>query len=226
MCLEARCVSMCNPPCPANQACVDGTRCELPTAAPAPYEPPPPPSPPKSFAERTHSMLGFHLGFGGSVEADGTKTDLVSTLGFNIREDFPLARYVLIGPLFQFGAWRPDVPSGAPDRSYYVDIDLFVRGRIPIELESIGLEVWGGVPIGLSLSFLGADAYPPLESFGFGWNVGVLFGGAIHFSKNFGMFTELGWLQHRMNHDRNVGQGSVDFLLAQGNFNIGFVFSN
>jgi hypothetical protein len=171
-------------------------------------------------------MLGFHLGFGGSVEADGTKTDLVSTLGFNIREDFPLARYVLIGPLFQFGAWRRDVPSGAPDRSYYVDIDLFVRGRIPIELESIGLEVWGGVPIGLSLSFLGADAYPPLDSFGFGWNVGVLFGGAIHFSKNFGMFTELGWLQHRMSHDRNLGPGSVDFRLAQGNFNIGFVFSN
>jgi hypothetical protein len=216
---------MCNPPCPANQSCVDGTRCEVTLAPPAPYEPPPPPRPPKSFAERTHSALGFHLGFGGSVEATGPKQNLDTTLGFNIREDIPLFRYVLIGPLFQFGAWRADSSGPSPSRSYYVDVDLFVRGRIPVELQSIGLELWGGVPIGLSLSFLGSGAYDTLDGFGVGWNVGVLFGGAVHFTKNFGMFTEVGWLQHRMSHDQQKGPGSVDFALHQGNFNIGFVFS-
>lgn len=159
------------------------------------------------------------------MEATGPKRDLDTTLGFNIREDIPLVRYLLIGPLFQFGAWRADSPGPAPSRSYYVDVDLFVRGRIPIELEPIGLELWGGVPIGLSLSFLGSGAYDPLESFGVGWNVGVLFGGAVHFTKNFGLFTEIGWLQHRMSHDQHTGPGSVDFVLRQGNFNIGFVFS-
>src|SRR5204862_8146259 len=101
---------------------------------------------------------------------------------------------------FQFGAWRPDVPGSS--RSYYVDIDLYVRGRIPLELDPIGLELWGGIPIGLSLSFLGNDqSRQPLASFGIGGNVGVLVGGALHFTRTFGMFAEIGWLQHRMSHD-------------------------
>ena len=109
--------------------CVDGTRCEL-AASGAPYEPPPPLEP-KGFAERSDSAIGFHLGFGGSVRRAGIDADLDPTLGFNLRSDFPVLRYLVLGPLIQFGAWRP---SAASDRDYYLDVDLFVRGRLPIEL--------------------------------------------------------------------------------------------
>jgi hypothetical protein len=171
-------------------------------------------------------MLGFHVGFGGTLERDGAESDLATTFGANLRSDIPVAGYVLIGPLVQFGAWRPDPPGDAPSRDYYLDIDLFVRGRVPIEFEPIALQVWGGVPIGLSLSLLGRDSARTLEGFGVGWDVGFLFGGAVHFSKKFGMFAEVGWLQHRMSHKRKLAAGDTDFKLAQGNFNLGFVFGN
>jgi len=169
-------------------------------------------------------MLGFHIGWGGTGERAGTETDLVTTLGANLRTDIPVVRYLLLGPLVQFGAWRPDVPGDSPTRDYYFDIDLFVRGRIPVELDSIGLQLWGGVPIGLTLSLLGSDSSRTLDSFGVGWNVGLLFGGAVHFSKKFGMFVEAGWMQHRMSHARIEGEGSVGTRIAQGNVNFGFVF--
>jgi hypothetical protein len=160
------------------------------------------------------------------VEESGLEFDLSTTYGGNLRTDIPVARYMLIGPLFQIGAWRPDVPGEAPSRDYYFDLDLYVRGRIPIEFKPSGLQFWGGIPIGLTLSFLGADHGRYLDGFGVGWNLGVLFGGAIHFSRAFGMFAEVGWLQHRMSHDRDLGTGDVDFRLAQGVFNLGFVFGN
>jgi hypothetical protein len=226
---------MCNPPCPPNLVCIDGMRCDYPPPAMAPpppaelYEPPPPAR--KPFAKRTHSLLAFHLGFGGDVEvdppeADAAETNLDSTLGLNLRVDIPVAGYLLLGPLFQFGAWRPDVSGETPSRSFYFDIDFFIRGRIPIETDSVAFQVWAGVPIGLTLSFLGEETAQGLDGFSPGWNIGLLFGGAVHFTKKFGMFAEIGWLQHKMSHERDPGTGDVDFRLSQGNFNIGFVFGN
>jgi len=224
VCSQGQCVSSCNPPCPAGQVCTAGSTCEPAdaTAAPA-YDVPPPPPPKNNLGKRVHTMLAFHMGFGGSVEEDGTKTDLLTTYGVNVRTDFPVVRYLLIGPLVQFGAWRPEEPANIT-RDYYLDIDLFVRGRVPIELDSMGFQLWGGVPIGLTFSLLGEDHAQYLDGFGVGWNVGVLFGGAVHFTKRFGMFAEVGWLQHRMSHDRQVGTGSDDFKLSQTNCNLGFVF--
>jgi hypothetical protein len=154
------------------------------------------------------------------------ETGLDPTIGFNLRVDIPVADYLLLGPLFQFGAWRPDVSGPTPSRSYYFDIDLFVRGRIPIEADPVAFQLWAGIPIGLTLSFLGEETGRNLEGFGLGWNIGILFGGAVHFTKKFGMFAEIGWLQHKMSHELDVGSGDVDFRLSQGNFNIGFVFGN
>jgi hypothetical protein len=195
-----------------------------PTPAPPLYEPPPPPK--KLFSERNHTLLAFHLGFGGNVERESVESNLDSTLGFNLRVDIPVARYLLLGPLFQLGAWRPDVPGPTPSRNYYFDLDLFVRGRIPIEADPVAFQVWAGVPIGLTLSFLGEETGQNLDGLGLGWNIGLLFGGAVHFTKKFGMFAEVGWIQHKMSHERDVGTGDIDFRLSQGNFNIGFVLGN
>jgi len=223
-CRGAECVSLCNPPCPEGQACVEGRRCEVPlpgsVAAPV-YEPPPPRV--RTFDQRSHGLIGFHLGFAGDVERDSAESPLDSTYGVNVRSDIPVARYLLLGPLFQFGAWRPDT-TPTPDRNYYVDIDLAVRARLPITTSSSNFQVWGGVPIGVTLHFLGDDA-PGVAATGFGWNVGVLFGGAVHFTPRFGLFAELGWLQHKISHGADVGQ-DLDFRLTQWNLNVGFALKN
>ena len=234
VCNQGRCVSVCNPPCPAGESCVDGNYC-----APAPdaldvYEPPPPPPVErKSFADRIHSGLGFHMGFGGRLERSaGTtlRSDVDTTYGANLRSDIPVARYLLLGPLFQFAAYRADV-SPKPDRDYVVDIDLYVRGRLPLELDKLGVQFWAGVPLGLTLSFLGdttaasgGAATDRLSGFGVGWNIGLLIGAAIHFTKEFGMFVEAGWVQHRMKHDFENRAGDTRFELAQTNVNLGFMF--
>jgi hypothetical protein len=221
LCHSARCISVCNPPCASGEVCIDGTRCEASTPEVAE---PPPPLGPRSFADRDYSALAFHMGFGGSVQRNGVTQDLDTTLGINVRGDIPIIRYILIGPLVNFGSWRPDVPGSS--HGYYLDIDFYLRGRIPIDLDKIGLSLWAGVPIGLTLDFLDGNLGAGLDGFGIGWNVGVMVGGAVHFTPRFGMFTEIGWLQHKMSHDARSGAvtGSADFTLSQGIFNIGFIF--
>jgi hypothetical protein len=167
-------------------------------------------------------MLGFHLGFPGSGELGGVSEGLDSTLGVNLRADFPVARYLLIGPLFQFGVWHPELASS---HHYYLDLDLFLRGRVPLDLGENYAQFWGGVPIGFSLNVFGASNDPAVSDAGWGWNIGFLFGAAFHWKSGFGLFVELGWLQHRVSHAREQG-GSLDLHFAQWNANLGFAFKN
>lgn len=225
-CHEGKCVSLCNPPCPEGLACLEGRRCEPPVpGAPGQpgrvYEPPPPPT--KSFEQRSHTLAGFHLGFPGKVERDGEELDAGTTLGFNIRGDTPLAGYVLLGPMLQLGAWSPDV-SPEQGSNYYVDLDLVIRLRAPLTTSKFNYQIWVGMPVGISIDVLG-DEVEDKSAVGLGWNIGVLFGGAAHFTSKVGMFTELGWLQHKFAHDGEVGP-DLDFALRQFCLNIGLVVRN
>jgi hypothetical protein len=200
----------------------------------ATYEPPAPPPPPKSLLDRSHDMLGLHLGVGGTLErkTDSTSVsdaftdsrDLAATYGVNFRADFPVVRYILLGPMLDLiGAWRPDVDGLT--RDYYTDFDFYLRGRVPIDMGAMGAQFWVGVPIGLSLSFLGADSSELYDGFGFGWNVGVMLGGAIHFTKKFGLYVEAGWMQHKLSHaSANDGGPDTTLTLSQTIMNTGFVF--
>lgn len=192
--------------------------------APRVYEPPPPPPPPvKSFESRSHTLFGFHLGFAGDLERDGRDESLATTLGFNVRADAPVAKYLLLGPMLQLGVWQPDV---TPDQSsnYRVDLDLVVRLRLPISHASTNFQLWTGVPIGFTINVLGDDI-PNVSGAGVGWNFGLLLGGAVHFTPKLGLFAELGWLQHKVSHKAEIGQ-DLDLRLTQWCFNVGFVTRN
>jgi hypothetical protein len=165
-------------------------------------------------------MLGFHYGFSGSAEIDPNSNALASTFGFNLRGDVPIERYLVLGPLFQFGSWREDI-TPEPSHSYYVDADLYVRGRVPITTSSTNFQIWVGVPIGLTFDILGSDVAGGSGA-GLGWNVGFLGGGAVHFTPKLGLFAEIGWLQHKVTHDAD--STNVYVRLAQWNLNVGFVF--
>jgi hypothetical protein len=223
-CHQGQCVSLCNPPCPEGLECMEGRRCEppLPGAQRGKiYEPPPPPV--KAFEQRNHALIGFHLGFPGSFERDATEGELGTTLGFNFRGDAPIATYVLLGPMFQVGAWTPDI-TPEPSASYYVDLDLVLRFRAPLTTSKFNYQIWLGMPVGLTVDILG-DHPEATSGVGLGWNIGVLFGGAAHFSPKFGLFTELGWLQHRFSHS-GEGVQDLDFKLQQWCFNVGIVVRN
>lgn len=224
-CLQGRCVSLCNPPCPAGLECVEGRRCEPPTpgsrAGDGAYEPPPPPV--KTFQQRSHTLLAFHLGLPGNVERDGQELDAATTLGFNIRADEPVAGYLLIGPMLQLGAWSPDVTPEAR-RNYYVDLDFVLRLRLPITTAKLDYQAWLGMPIGITANVLG-ESQDDVSTLGIGWNIGVLFGGAVHFTSKLGVFVEGGWLQHKMSHAGDVGP-DLDFALRQWCLNLGLIVKN
>jgi len=164
-------------------------------------------------------MLGFHYGFSGNAELGPNSPALVSTYGFNLRGDVPIERFLVLGPLFQFGTWREDV-TPAPSRSYYIDADLYIRGRLPITAKSTNFQLWVGVPIGLTFDIRGAEV-EGVSSAGLGWNVGILGGGAVHFTPKLGLFAELGWQQHKVTHD---AEPNFYVRLAQWKLNVGFVF--
>jgi hypothetical protein len=188
----------------------------MPPPGPPIVEPPPPPR--RSFAELSHSMLAFHYGFSQTVEVGGDDGPRSSVLGVNARTDMPVVKYFVVGPLLEFGTYEP---------AYYFDLDITLRVRLPIEAGATRFQFWAGMPIGLTFSFLKDDFArsfaPDLDGFALGWNVGVLLGGAVHFSREFGLFTELGWQQHKMSHDR-VTTGSVGLVLDPWIWNVGFVF--
>ncbi len=222
-CYQAKCVSLCNPACPEGLECVEGRRCEPPLpggprSGTKVYEPPPPPV--KEFENRSHTLLGFHLGFPGKVEQDGRDRPLETTLGFNVRGDTPLAGYVLLGPMLQLGAWAPDATPEASN-NYYVDLDLVLRFRAPLTTSKYNYQIWLGMPVGVTLDILGDDV-PNVSGVGLGWNIGVLFGGAAHFTSRFGMFGEVGWMQHKAEHQAEVG-ADLDFRLRQFCLNLGIV---
>lgn len=166
-------------------------------------------------------MLGFHHGFSGNVDLETGSAvgsgPLASTFGFNLRGDVPVERFLVLGPLFQFGSWRAD---SASSRSYYIDVDLYIRARLPITSKSTNFQLWVGVPIGLTFDILSSDM-ANVSGAGLGWNVGVLGGGAVHFTPKFGLFAEIGWLQHKVTHD---AEPNVYVRLAQWNLNLGLVF--
>jgi hypothetical protein len=203
---------------------VGGARCEIPAfGGSAPIREPPLPPPVRLFGDQGFFMLGFHYGFSGNVEFESTlqsSVPMVSTYGFNLRGDVPVERFLVLGPLLQFGAWRADI-APEPSRSYYIDVDLYIRGRIPITAGSTNFQIWAGVPIGLTFDILGSDV-PGASGAGIGWNVGFLGGGAVHFTPKFGLFSEIGWMQHKVTHDAEPS--TVYVRLAQWNLNLGFVF--
>ena len=135
-------------------------------------------------------LAAFHLGFPGKVEIDGQELESTTTLGVNVRGDTPIAGYLLLGPMLQFGAWSPDV-TPEPDSNYYVDLDLVIRLRVPFTTSKLNYQVWAGMPVGLTLGMLGNDV-PGVSDVGLGWNIGVLLGGAVHFTPKFGVFAEAG----------------------------------
>ena len=161
--------------------------------------------------------LLFHLGFAGKLKS-GVGTPSVgadSSPGADLRGDFPVGKYVTLGPQFSIYAFRADSPN--LDRNPVVDVSPFLKGRYPFRAGKKKAEVYGLFQVGLTMMFL-RESSGSADQFGPGWNIGLTPGFQILLARRFGLITELGWLRAQ----GNFSGGNL--VLNQGVWRIGFVF--
>lgn len=164
--------------------------------------------------------LLFRLGFAGKLTADlgvfGTSSASADTSpGVDLRGDFPIARYVTLGPQFSIYAVRPDFPG--LDRNPVVDISPFLKGRYPFRAGNKKAEVYGLFQVGFTMAFL-RESTGASDRFGPGWNIGLTPGFQILLARRFGLVTELGWLRTQANFTGG------NLIVNQGIWRIGFAF--
>jgi hypothetical protein len=119
-----------------------------------------------------------------------------ASVGFGARFEVALSEYFTIGGLFEYAALQRTTFFGiTPDKDKLMDFDLWVKGGARLELGPGELEVYGGVPFGLTAALVtnvgdDRDALP-------GYNLGLL-GGARYWFDRVAIFTELGYRFHKV----------------------------
>jgi hypothetical protein len=162
----------------------------------------------------------------GDVKINSTAPSAIDTwganasVGFGTRFEAALSRYITVGGLFEYAALQRVGFSvfGAPDKDKLMDFDVWVKGGTRLELGPGELEVYGGVPFGLTVSVTTiTDEREALP----GYNLGLL-GGARYWFDRFGVFTELGYRFHKVidgsYNDTNV---RVSYRISQLAWHLG-----
>ena len=103
------------------------------------------------------------------------------------RIEAPLARYFSLGGMAEFGGTSVRYADRA---ELYLDFSLWAKGRYVFDFKPFDLEIYGGMPLGMSLGFVDFDRGYGRE-FGPGLNSGFLMGAQFLFKKG-GFFTDLG----------------------------------
>jgi hypothetical protein len=95
-----------------------------------------------------------------------------------------------------FGAFNTEPgDDGGFKRTFYVDANVFFRGRYPVPLEHGFFELYAGLPVGFSALIPSDDAGTDAETQP-GWNIGLLAGMQYFFGGPVGVMAEMGWLRH------------------------------
>jgi hypothetical protein len=169
--------------------------------------------------EATHRVGGhFHAGFGGELntEVDLFDSDLDPAVGIAGRYEALVHEYVVIGGMMQLSFWRPDL---ADDRSTFIDFDLLLKGRYPVEVSSRTLELYAMLPFGLTVSILDKD-FENVDRGAAGWNLGFFLGAQLSVTEAVGIFAEIGFTHHGISHDVDFG-GDLEAGVTQGALNLG-----
>ena len=167
----------------------------------------------------------FSTGFAGRIQSLETdeSLDLDPAVGAGVRIGFPVHRYVVVGGMLDFSAWRPGV-SGA-ERGYFVDPQAFVGARLPLDAGSFEVTPYAIVPVGLAVAVPNAAARDLGAKTGFGAAVGFLAGTQVMFTPRIGAMLELGMTYHRYSYRFEVSgtSGDIDFSNVQARFDAGLV---
>jgi hypothetical protein len=144
----------------------------------------------------TPGPLRFYGGF--SVAVGGSRTeelgtigevdfDLDPTVGFQGGAEYVIMDYFSIGGEMRFLWSKID---GASDRDFLWDLDVKPRGRYPFA--KLPLEVYGALPIGLTV-----PGIPNAPEGTVGFNVGLVAGATWWFTTKMGVNAEMGWTFHK-----------------------------
>ncbi len=178
------------------------------------------PAPARSYAKPGPLRVygGFNVAVGGNAKLTsdnaflGTPSaSLDPTIGLQGGMDYVLHDYFAIGGETRFLWWKTD---GAGDRNFFWDLDVKPRGRYAFS--NLPLEVYGALPIGLTVPALKGEAEGKV-----GFNVGLLGGAYWFFTENLGINAEMGWVFHRIGQDYVGTSAHIktnQFLLLCPNF--------
>jgi hypothetical protein len=147
---------------------------------------------------------GLHFGGGGEykVDFDGPgdgDIDLDPQVGLQAGADYVLMKYFAIGGELRLTWWKPEeVLNQSVDRSMFFDIDVKPRGRY--EFSNIPLEVYGTMPMGLSIAALNDDM--GMDG-GAGFNLGFGGGATYFFTSMIGVNLEMLGVWHWFDGELN-----------------------
>jgi len=140
---------------------------------------------------------GLGLGFGGDLELDDSpgEADLGTSIGGQFGVDFLLARYFALGAETRISGFEYE---GSNARSRFIDIVAKPRLRFPLNRRT---EVYGTVPIGLTIPRI--EDRPGADALGekLGWNVGIGGGLTWFLGNSFGLNVEPIYLIHKFDSD-------------------------
>lgn len=170
------------------------------------------------------TRLGLFLatGFGGDVDfrtrrvgwGDG---DPDPTVGFGGSVDYAVLRYLALGGVTRFVFWREETWDS---RSFAWNLSFLPRVRYPFG----NAEVYVGVPFGFQLVTVPDEWFRDNVGTGVGWNVQLLFGGQYMFTRDFGLFAELGATWFSTRHDSDFDDWArVRFRQFTMNLGVAFI---
>jgi hypothetical protein len=151
---------------------------------------------------------GFNVSIGGELQVERrvrnlftrSVTDLDPTVGLQMGADYVLHQYFSIGGEMRFLWWKVD---GISERDFLWDLVVKPRGRYAFH--DLPLEVYGTMPLGLTV----AGLQDPFDG-GAGFNIGLLAGVNYFFNEHMGINAEIGWQFHRFNADVDARVVGVD----------------
>ena len=223
--VKAECVQLCNPPCASDEVCTEAAECvakEPTTAAPtgASREP--------TTGDRRFRMLFLgRFGLGGRLKvkfddffagAGSAVGDARATLGFDLRFEKPVTKYVSVGGLisnYWFG------PEGG-DRQYALDIAPFVKPRIPFRVGNQEAEVYLLFNIGGSLTsveFVDPTGFNLVDEVYGGFNFGLAPGFQFFVADGFAIVFDVGYA---FTWFKIGGDSNLRWTLGQATVRVGF----
>lgn len=172
------------------------------------------PAAPRTSLERPGPLRfygGFSVAVGGEIhddDDDDSSINLDPTVGLQGGVEFVVMDYFSIGGEMRFLFPKPDGQAG---RDFLWDLVVKPRGRY--EFSNLPLEVYGALPIGLTVPGLDGP-----EEGKVGWNIGLVAGATYFFTENIGVNTEMGWLFHKFGYESGSGFGRIERDLVMNQF--------
>ena len=144
---------------------------------------------------------GFSLAVGGDAQVSANVGNiggnasraLDPTIGLQAGADYVLGDYFSIGGETRLLWTKVD---GAGDRTMLWDLDVKPRGRYAFH--NLPLEVYGALPVGLTIANL-----PGNNDGKAGFNIGLLGGANYWFTSHIAVNAEVGWVFHRYGYTNN-----------------------